>query len=325
MKILLTGANGFVGSHIAQALVAQGHEVICLVRKTSNLKWLENVNVKYVYGTLENIADIALAVKGVDAVVHAGGVVRAKSKQEYDKINAYATKNLAETVLKLNPHLKKFIFISSQAAMGPSLPGSPRKVNDIPAPVSDYGTSKMKAENMLKEVLKGKIPYTILRPASVYGPRDKDILIFFNIVNKHLKIKTRVKRRIQLVFVKDVAKAVVLCLENAKSDNKTYYLADSPAYTWQEVASAIAKVNNIKAVSVPAPDFVFKTAGFLAESFAKISGKTPVLNNQKITEMLQERWTGDNTDIVKDLCFSFTNLEIGAKITYLWYLDNKFF
>ena len=325
MRVFLTGANGFVGSHIAESLVEAGHEVICLVRKTSNLKWLEGLNVKYVYGSLTDAEVLGQTLKDVDVVVHNAGAVRAQNAAEYNKINADATKTIAEFCLKVNPSLKKFIFISSQAAQGPSASQTPRKTGGQLNPVSDYGISKMKAEEMLIQTLNGKIPYVILRPSAVYGPRDKDIFMFFDLVNKHIKIKTSKKRYVQLVFVKDIAKAVLLCAKNPVSNNKTYYLADSPAYTWQDIGNIIAGANNVKAYSITAPDFVFKTAAFFAEMFGKISGKTPVLNKQKITEITQDYWTADNADIIQDLNLHFTNLEIGARITYCWYLDNKFF
>ncbi|MCL2390431.1 MAG: NAD-dependent epimerase/dehydratase family protein [Endomicrobia bacterium] len=324
-KILLTGANGFVGSHIAEALVAAKHQVTCIVRKTSNLNWLNGISVSYKYGDLSDEKFLNEAVKDVDAVIHCAGAVRAMNIEGYFKSNVGNTKKLCEAVLKSNPNLKKFVFISTQAAMGPSVSETLRKVNDKENPVSDYGLSKLEAERELKNTLNRKVPFTILRPASVYGPRDKDIFIFFNLVHKHLRPITIKKRLIQLVYVKDVAKAAVLSLENSKTDNNTYYVAEETSYTWSDVGRIIAESMGRRTVPVPLPDFIFKLAGIAVQSFSYITKKAAVLNKQKITEMLQERWTADNSAAKKDLGLEFTKLEIASKITYNWYLSNKYF
>jgi nucleoside-diphosphate-sugar epimerase len=191
-------------------------------------------------------------------------------------------------------------------------------------PVSFYGKSKLLAEQEVKK-LEGLIPYTIIRPASVYGPRDKDIFIFFNLVKHHLKPNTYNKRFIQLVFVKDIAKVISTVLSNENTNNKTYYLCDGNIYSWKDVATTIAKTNNIKTMPVVLFDFIFKTVANFYEIVAKITKKPQVLSKEKIVEMLQTYWTADNSNIIKDTGFEFTKLENGAKITYNWYLSNKYF
>jgi nucleoside-diphosphate-sugar epimerase len=324
-KVLVTGSNGFVGSHIVETLLEANHHVICSVRETSNLKWIKNLPVEYRYGDLNNKEFLEASVKDIDVVVHCAGVVRAKTKDEYFKANVENTKNLCEAILKSNHNLKKFIFISSQAAMGPAGSNGLRKITEQCDPVSDYGLSKLAAESEIKKLLSGKIAYTILRPAAVYGPRDRDIFIFFNLVHMHLRPTAITKRFLQLVYVKDVARAVTLCLENKKSNNNTYYLADSMAYTWSDIGKIISFSSGIKTIPLPLPDFVFKLVGLISEIFSNISKKTVVLNNQKITEMLQKYWVADTKPAENDLDIEFTLLEVASKITYNWYLINKFF
>lgn len=325
MKVLVTGGNGFVGSHIVETLLAKKHQVTCIVRKSSDLSWISHLPVFFKYGDLSDEKFLQICVKDADIIVHCAGSVRAFNRKDYFKCNVQYTKNLCKAVLKANSSLKKFIFISSQAAMGPSNSSEPKKLNEEEAPVSDYGLSKITAEEEIKELFSGKIPYTILRPASVYGPRDKDIFIFFNLVNKHLRPFTVEKRVLQLVYVKDVAESVAASINNKLSDNKTYYLAEETPYTWAEVGQIIAKSVNRKTVPIPVPDFVFKFAGMAAQSFSYITKKPAVLNKQKINEMLQEYWIADNKPARADLKIEFTKLEIASKITYNWYLNNKFF
>jgi nucleoside-diphosphate-sugar epimerase len=320
-KILLTGANGFVGSHITESLVEAKHKVICTIRQKSNLRWIKNLPLEYKYGDLNNKVFLEEVIKDVDFVIHCAGIVRAMYKEEYFKTNVENTKSLCESVLKNNPSLKKFIFISSQAAMGASQLGAVRKITDIPKPVSDYGLSKIEAEKELKKILEDKIPYTIFRPAGVYGPRDKDIFIFFSLVHRHLRPVTLKKRLLQLVYVKDIAKSVLSCLENTKTNNNTYYLANSSTYTWGDIGKIISLSVGVNAIPLPVPDFIFKLAGFLSS----ITRKPVVLNKQKITEILQDAWVADTLPAENDLNIKFTNLEVASGITYNWYLKNNWF
>ncbi|MDR1195631.1 MAG: NAD-dependent epimerase/dehydratase family protein [Endomicrobium sp.] len=325
LRVLVTGANGFVGSHIVEMMLSKKYQVTCIVRKNSDLSWISHLPVFFKYGDLSDIKFLEICVKDIDVIVHCAGSVRAFNREDYFKINVEYTKNLCNAVLKINPSLQKFIFISSQAAMGPSSSENPKKLDEEETPVSDYGLSKIVAEEEIRELFSGRVSYTILRPASVYGPRDKDIFIFFNLVNKHLRPFTVEKRILQLVYVKDIAQAVAACIDNKNSDNKTYYLAEETPYTWSEVGQAISKAVGRTAMPIPVPDFVFKFAGMAAQSFSYITKKPAVLNKQKIKEMLQEYWIADNLPARADLGIEFTKLEIASKITYNWYLNNKFF
>lgn len=323
-RILITGANGFVGSHITEHLVSCNHEITALVRKSSNVKYLKNCRINYEYISLENEEGLTNLLSEFDVVVHCAGVVRALNWEGYEKTNIMGTKNLVNAAINNKNTLKKFIYISSQAAMGPSTTETPKQLSEKESPVSFYGKSKLLAEQEVKK-LEGQVPYTIIRPASVYGPRDKDIFMFFNLVKHHLKPQTFNKRFIQLVFVKDIAEVISKIIDNAKTDNKTYYLADGNVYTWKSVAETIAESNNIKTVPIMLFDFIFKSTAAIYEIVAKITKKPQVLSREKIVEMLQTYWTADNSEIIKDTGMDFKKLEIGAKITYNWYLENKYF
>ncbi len=324
MKVLLTGATGFVGSHIVEELISNNHDVIAAIRKTSNLKWIKDSPVQFEYCSLNDVETLSKIVSSVDVIIHCAGVVRALNWENYYTTNVAGTKNLIQAAIKNKSNIKKFRYISSQAAMGPSKTEKPKILTEKEKPVSNYGKSKLLAEQEVKK-LEGQIPYTIIRPASVYGPRDKDIFIFFNLVKHHLKPNTYNKRFIQLVFVKDIAKVISLSLNNKNTNNKTYYLCDGNIYTWKDVATTIAKANNIKTIPIVLFDFIFKTVASFYELVAKITKKPQVLSKEKIIEMLQTYWTADNSNIIKDTDFEFTKLENGAKITYNWYLANKYF
>ena len=324
MKVLLTGATGFVGSHIVEDLISNNNSIITTIRKSSNLKWIKNYPLHFEYCSLNDVENLSKIVSSVDVIVHCAGVVRALNWEEYYNTNVIGTRNLVQAAIKNKSNVKKFIYISSQAAMGPSQTEKPKFLTEEEKPVSNYGKSKLLAEQEVKK-LDGQLPYTIIRPASVYGPRDKDIFIFFNLVKHHLKPNTYNKRFIQLVFVKDIAKVISMSLNNEKTNNKTYYLCDGNIYTWKDVATTIASANNIKTIPIVLFDFIFKTVASFYEIIAKITKKPQVLSKEKIGEMLQTYWTADNSNVIKDTNFEFTKLENGAKITYNWYLSNKYF
>ncbi len=323
MKVLVTGSNGFVGSHIVQYLAGLGHEVTCLVRATSDCRWINGLDVSCVTGDIEDPRTLQDAVRAVDVIVHAAALVRANTPEEYFAVNAAGTRNLARAVLQNNPSLKQFILISSQAAMGPSPALRPKLISETNTPVSDYGRSKLAGELELIRTLEGTVPYTILRPTSVYGPRDKDILIFFQLINLGLRPKTSDQRFIQLLYVDDIPVAVERAMSLPAARNKIYCLGEPAWRTWPHLGEVMAIANDLNTRSIPVPDWAFTATSFVAETIARISGKPAVLNRQKIEEMRQRFWIADVTAAVSELGMDFTNLSRGAKITYQWYKENK--
>lgn len=168
MKALVTGSNGFIGSTLVEKLLQQGHQVTCLVRRQSNLTWLQNLPVTYSYASLSSGEGLEQAVAGMDWIFHLAGVTKARDRQGYVDGNVTITTRLLQAC-RSQPGLKKFVYVSSQAAAGPSLAGIPLTEADAPHPISIYGECKLAAE---KEVLSisGELPVVVLRPPSVYGP-----------------------------------------------------------------------------------------------------------------------------------------------------------
>ena len=323
MRVLVTGANGFIGSHIVEELAREGFDVTCMVRKTSDLKWLAGCNAAFTTCDLSATIDFGDAVRGCDAIVHSAGVLRAVDKNKYYEINRDATKRLALSALENNPSLKKFIYISSLAAQGPA--SGPEYGNPDPGsekPVSDYGKSKLAGERELK-VLEGKIPCTILRPAAVYGPRDKDIFLFFKLVSMGLRPKLFKERSLQLLFVQDVAKAVVAALKTVSAGFNVYPLAEKTIYNWEEIGKIIASSVDKRTIPVPLPAISFKIAALFSEFTSIFTNIPAVINSQKVNELLMPYWTCDVSKTEKDLHMDFTKLFFGGKITYQWYKNNK--
>ncbi len=186
MLVLITGATGFIGSHLAEELHRKGYKLRCLVRKTSNLRWLKHLPIEYIYGDLFDAEMLRRSVEGVDYVYHVAGVTKAKNREEYFRGNHLGTRNLLDAVREVKPDLKRFILVSSLAAVGPSLNGQPVDETTHYHPITSYGESKMEAEKECLQ-LTDSIPVTVVRPPAVYGPRDKDIFAFFDTMNKGLQ------------------------------------------------------------------------------------------------------------------------------------------
>ena len=186
MKALVTGGTGFIGSHLTEVLIRKGVQVRCLLRKTSDFKWLKDLPIEFIPGDCNDKTSLEEAVRSVDWVFHLAGVTKAIEEETYFEVNGLGTENLIHACLENNPRLQKFIYISSQAAAGPSINGSNKKESDPCEPVSFYGRSKrMGEESVLAHAL--ELPAFILRPSAVYGPRDKDVFALFKCLSKRIK------------------------------------------------------------------------------------------------------------------------------------------
>ncbi|NWF52103.1 MAG: NAD(P)-dependent oxidoreductase [Nitrospirae bacterium] len=314
MKALVTGATGFIGSHLCEELARRGHQVTCLVRENSNLKWIESIDLKIITGDCENIESLHSAVKGVDYIFHLAGLTKACSDDEFFCVNAMGTKNLITATLENNPKLRRFVYISSLAAVGPSQNGSPVKEDTAPKPVSSYGKSKLEGE---KAVLgyKKKIPVTIIRPSAVYGPRDRDLFIFFRMLKKGI-FPYWGKCYYSLVYVDDLVQGIILAAENRKAEGEIYFLSDSKFYTNDEIVNAISSAFGIKAVRLRIPKFIMPYFAYIGE---KIDRKG-IINRDKINELTYSHWICDITKAREELGFiPKVRIKEGMKWTVDWY------
>jgi len=321
-KALVTGANGFVGSHLVESLLSKGYQVICLVRKTSNLRWLSGLEVKYVYADIKEKDSLRDVVKDVDLVFHVAGLTKAKSREEYFKANYQGTKNLIEVCVEHNPRIKRFVCISSQAAVGPGKDEKPLDETAPCNPITDYGKSKLEGERIVLE-FSSKLPVTVIRPPAVYGPRDPDILSFFKVANKGFKtLFGKEESYLSLCYIEDLIDGIILAAESPKGIGQIYFVADDRIYSWREAFGIIAKVLNKKTITLRIPNIFLFTMAFIAENIFGLLGKPTVINIQKVREITQKYWVCDVSKAKKELGFSPKyKLEEGAKKTVRWYKE----
>jgi nucleoside-diphosphate-sugar epimerase len=323
-KALVTGGNGFVGSHLVEALLKKRYEVVCLVRNKSDLTFISGLSLEYRYGDVTDFGSLREAVKGVDFVFHVAGITRAKNKEEYFRVNASGTKNLVQACSETNTRIRKFIYVSSQTAAGPASDLYPIDESVKCRPINDYGKSKLEGE---KEVLKlkDKLPVTIIRPPAVYGPRDKDILYFFQLINKGIIPLFGFKEGyLSVVYVKDLVQGLILAAESQKSSGQIYFLTDGKTYSWSEGFRIIRDALGVKAIRLRIPKPLLVISAFFSEAFTRLLGKTPLLHLGRAKELCQRFWISDVSKAKTELGFvPEYDLNKGAFETVKWYRENK--
>ncbi len=320
MKVLVTGASGFIGSHLVERLLHENHSVRCLVRKTSNLTWLKNLAIPYVEGDLFDGLALKKAVEGVHYVYHSAGLTKAKTEKEFFRANVTGTTNLLNAVITHNPDIKRFLHVSSQTAAGPSPNITPISEMTSPSPITTYGRSKLKAE---EECLKSasSIPITICRPPAVYGPRDKDIFEFFKTMNGGLQPMVGWNDKyVSLIHAKDLVRGFVLAAQSPSAAGQVYFITSKEIYDWKrigEVTRAILKKRALR-LRIP-PAGVYVIAAF-AEAMAAFSAKPALINFEKARDMVQDYWTCDGSKAKRDFGFEQEiSLEEGIRETVEWY------
>ena len=320
MKALVTGGTGFIGSHLVEALLKKGIQVRCLLRKTSDLKWLEGLPIEVNWGDCNDKNSLREAVEGVEQVFHLAGVTKAVHKKTYFEVNAFGTENLIHACLENNPRIQKFIYLSSQAAAGPSRNGNKKKESDQCKPVSPYGQSKQMGEELAMAHAQ-ELPLLILRPSAVYGPRERDIYTFFKLLSKRIKPCLPSKdQHISLCYVEDIIQAILLAAQVKGSSGEIFFLSDGQDYRLEEIGDIFAQAMGVNAFCIRVPEWMIIGMASFSEYLSKLSGKPPLLNKGKVEEILQRNWVCDITKAKTALGFEpHISLAQGAKLTFEWY------
>jgi len=319
MRAFVTGGNGFIGSHLVEALKRRGYSVTCLVRRTSNLDWLEGLDVKFVYGDCTEKETLYEAVEGADYVYHLAGVVRTLDRETFYRVNFLGTKNLLEVCNGMNRKIKRFIYLSSQAAIGPI---NPKNEGDC-SPITDYGRSKLKGEMVVRSY-SDRLPVLIVRAPAIYGPRDKDFYTYFKFLKRGLKpLLGNGKGHINIFYVGDLIDWMVLAAERESPSGEIYFFGDERSYSWEEAADKAAQALGVKAIKIKVPGWLVLAFSFFLDFFSEITQKPALINSQKAKEILHKGWFCDITKAKKDLGFRPRfSLDEGLRITAGWYKEN---
>ena len=318
MNVLVTGATGFIGSFLAEALVRKGHAVTCLVRKNSDLRWIRRLALDFLFADLADRGAYARRLRDFDIIFHVAGRTKAESEHAFFHANAECTRLLATAAAEENPELKRFLLVSSLAAAGPSRDGRPLTEGAPPRPVSAYGRSKLEGERAAVSC-GGSIPVTVVRPPAVYGPRDRDFFLVFKAVQQGV-FPYWGECAYSLIYVEDLVRGLILAAEKSVAAGKIYYLADSRVYTNDDIRCALSAAMGRRTIRLRLPRSVLPVLAAFIQKFQKKG----IINADKMQEIRFPHWTCSPERAEKELGFcSEMSLREGFSQTTDWYRKEK--
>ncbi|HRK04308.1 MAG TPA: NAD-dependent epimerase/dehydratase family protein [Chlorobiota bacterium] len=322
MKVLVTGATGFVGSHVVDILLERGYDVSYVARATSNHRWLDGKPVQRVDGSLFDMASLRTAVESVDYVIHVAGLTAAKNEEEFLRGNRDATRNLLDAIRSYNPSLRRYTHISTLAVCGPAESEDKPTQPDSPLrPITAYGRTKKLAEDEVRSVM-GELSATIVRPPAVYGPRDSALLTYFQAVNRGIAPMIGFdEKKVSLVHVRDLARGIVDATFAESANGKTYFVSSDEFYTWPAVTKVTASVLGKSFVlPVRIPHFAVLGIAGIVGGIGKLIGKPPVLDYEKGIDISRKYWICSNDAARRDFDYrQEIDIEHGVRETIAWY------
>jgi nucleoside-diphosphate-sugar epimerase len=319
---LVTGGTGFIGSHLVESILASGTQVRCLVRPARSLRWLEGKDVEIVEGDCLDREGLDAAVRGVDYVYHAAGVLWSADEREYFRGNVLGTRNMIEACERACPELRRFVLVSSQAAAGPARGDAPRTESEAPAPITPYGRSKLEAERLVCDY-RSRVSAVVVRPCAVYGPRDRALLAYFRLARRGFLVEfgSGADRIVSMCHVSDIVRGTICAaVSGSVASGSVYFLADPEPYSWRRVESIIASVLDIKARRLRLPLWLLSGLTALGQGYGRATGKSVMLNRSRVAELMARRWDCDAGKARRELGFApGVNLKDGIREVVRWY------
>jgi len=272
----VTGASGFIGQHLVRLLISQGWSVRLLLRSEPSIGEWRGRGAQVVAGSLANASALAQLVDGAGVVIHVAGLIKATDRAEFFKSNRDGTRALAEAVQRVAP-TAHFLHVSSLAAREPLL--------------SDYAASKRAGEDAARAMLGERV--TVLRPPAVYGPGDRETLVFFQLARHRLvPLLGSASARAAMIHVDDLVRLIER-LASVAPRGQVLTAADArpEGYRWDEVLGAAARaVGNERARLVRAPQTLLRAVALVGDAGRRL-GVANMLNSQKLRELRHEDWS----------------------------------
>jgi len=317
--VFVTGGTGFVGSHLVDTLIERGARVRCLVR--TDPKWLDSLSVDIIRGTLHDNDALTRGVQGAHVVLHMAGRTRAPERSAFIRDNVEGTLNLMQAVESANT-VEHTVVASSLAAVGSG--GSGIVDESVPLrPVSDYGYSKARMEEALSEWI-DRLPLTIIRPPAVYGPRETDILTFFQSVARGLCpiVGDGSTPSLSLVHARDLVDGILLSVGREAAFGQTYFVGGPGQVAWHDVRDAATSALGKRVLTLPVPRVIVPTVGAISEWVGKLTGTYPPLNREKAREILEAALMCSSEKAVSELGYApSVDLDSGIRETLSWYRE----
>jgi len=317
MNALVTGATGFVGSHLVEALRTRGFQVTALARSPVKAKALTEQGISVVPGDLHDVPALERAVAGQDAIYHVAGLVAARDESEFHRGNRDGTRNLLDAVRRGGGQ-PRFVLVSSLAAGGPAARGAPLTGREPPQPVTAYGRSKLAAE---QAVSASSLRWSVVRPPIVYGPRDREVLKVFKLARLGVApVFGDGAQELSAVHASDLAEALVAVGTNPTTIGGTYAACHPEIFSSAEFGRAVgaAMGRSVSTIRIPAP--VGRALLTVTERTARLTRRATILTSDKANEFFQPAWTADPGPLTRDTGWRARyDLATGLADTYAWY------
>jgi nucleoside-diphosphate-sugar epimerase len=334
-RVLVTGATGFIGGHLTEALTRNGNETRCLVRPTSDTRRLSEIGAALVEGDVTKADGLDEAVANVDLVFHLAGLTTALSKAEMSKVNAEGPGLVAAACARRQTP-PAMIVMSSVAAAGPTERDAIRVESDPVAPISNYGHSK-RAGELAAAKWADRVPITIIRPGIIFGPRDRLTLpIFKTIATWGIHPVVGMGRtKLALLHIDDLIDLLLKVAHNGERLPATesgatepgagvYFASHGSAPSYREFGSLIARAMNRQVVSIPLFPPVAWSAAAVSQLWSQVRRRSDPLNVDKIREAVQTSWAISNEKAKRQLNWKLrASLEKQLQDTVKWYEANK--
>jgi nucleoside-diphosphate-sugar epimerase len=316
---LVTGATGFVGSHLVDALVEEGWRVRCLARGSSSLRWLPGERIELARAGLDEPGPLRAALADAQVVFHLAGLTSAVSRAAYARVNVEGTRALLAAMSDAAPGAL-LVFCSSLAAAGPSPDGRPLSESDPPRPIGPYGRSKLAAEGFVQA---SGLDHVIVRPPAVYGPRDPDILTVFRLAARGLALRSSpAGQRLSLLHVRDLAHGFLDAAERGAGKG-IFYLSDGAVHSWADVIGAIGAAVGRRPHAIHIPPPLALAVAHASRLVARATGAKPLLTPERARDLAQSAWVCDDARARSELGYrSAFALKEGMADTAAWYRDN---
>lgn len=325
MKILVTGASGFIGSFIVKEAIDRGMEVWAAVRKSSSREYLSDKRINFIELDLSSEDRLREQLTGhvFDYVVHAAGVTKCSNSADFRKVNTEGTRNLVNTIINMGIPIKRMVFISSLSVFGAireKMPYAEISNQDTPQPNTEYGRSKLEAEKYIDSL--ESFPCVTLRPTGVYGPREKDYFLMAQSISRHMDFAVGYKRQdITFVYVMDVVQAVYKCMASEQAVGKAYFLSDGQVYNSRRFSDLLQQsMGNPWVLHIQAPLWFLRIVCAMSGALSRMTGRMNALNMDKYHILRQRNWQCDITPAMRDFGYEPEwGLERGVKAAVAWY------
>lgn len=322
MRAIVTGGAGFIGSHLIEALLRRGDDVVCIERAEASRRWLANLSVDYRATGLDRRGELARAFDGADVVFHLAGLTEARRPQDFYAVNTEGTARVMEAAAATGSRPPRVILLSSLAALGPCRNGDLLSRRTVPYPLSHYGQSKLLAEGVV-HAYADRVPAVILRFSAVYGPRERAVLTLFRLVWRGVALTVGPwGREVSLLYVKDAVQALLGAATAPEAAHRTYCVAHPEPITWRAFVDVVGRVLGRSPLRLCVPAILARGVALVAEAVARLRGQAAILNRERVRELTQRRWVCDVAPAVQELGFRPEYpVDRGVAETAAWYRE----